>query len=120
MKQQKNSGSKNSRTSSGENRPSRKITSKQVVALAGVALLVLLYLGALVAAITDNSGSGRWFMGCIFGTVAIPVFIWVYTWLYGKLTGKHTIADASRDGSETPRLAEDPADDPGNSPAGKP
>lgn len=74
----------------------KKVTSKQVVALTGVILLVLLYIATLVAAIFDNSDSGRWFMSCIIATVAIPVLIWIYTWMYGKLTGKHTIADTKQ------------------------
>lgn len=72
----------------------KKVTSKQVVALGGVALLVLMYIATLVVAIVDNSDSGKWFMSCIFATVAIPLLIWIYTWMYGRLTGKHTIADA--------------------------
>lgn len=75
----------------------KKITSKQVVAIVGVTLLVLLYIITLVVAIVDNSESGRWFMSCIFGTVAIPLLIWIYIWLYGKFTGKHTIADPEQD-----------------------
>lgn len=74
----------------------KKITSKQVVALIGVILLVLLYIVTLFAAIFDNSDSGRWFMSCIVATVAVPLLIWIYTWMYGKLTGRHTIADAKQ------------------------
>lgn len=69
------------------------MNSKRIVALTGVSLLVLLYIITLVVAITDNSESGRWFMTCIFATVAVPMLIWIYTWLYGKFTGRHTIAD---------------------------
>ena len=72
----------------------KRITSKQVIALVGVALLVLMYIATLIVAIVDNSDSGKWFMCCIFATVAIPLLIWIYTWMYGKLTGRHTIADA--------------------------
>ena len=69
------------------------MTSKQVVAIAGVLLLVLLYIITLIVAIFDNSESGKWFMICIFATVAVPILIWVYTWMYGRLTGRHTMAD---------------------------
>ncbi|MCM1026801.1 MAG: hypothetical protein NC432_10210 [Roseburia sp.] len=71
----------------------RKITSKQVVALIGVILLVLLYLVTLLVAIFAPSASGRLFWICLFSTVAIPLLIWIYTWMYGKLTRKHTFAD---------------------------
>lgn len=75
----------------------KKITSKQVVAIVGVALLVLLYIITLIVAIMDNSESGRWFMSCIIATMAVPLLIWIYIWLYGKFTGKHTIADPKQD-----------------------
>lgn len=75
----------------------KKVTSKQIVAIVGVILLALLYIITLIVAIVDNSESGRWFMSCIFGTVAIPLLIWIYIWLYGKFTGKHTIADSEQD-----------------------
>lgn len=71
----------------------KKITSKQVVAIIGILLLVLMYIMTLIAAIADNSVSGRLFWSCLYATIAIPILIWVYTWMYGKLTGKHTIAD---------------------------
>lgn len=76
-----------------DNRKKTKMNSKRIVALIGVALLALLYIVTLVVAITDNSESGRWFMTCIFATVAVPLLIWIYTWIYGKFTGHHTIAD---------------------------
>lgn len=77
----------------GKDTAKKKVTSKQIVAITGIVLLVLLYIVTLVVAITDNSESGRWFMICIFATVAMPLLIWIYTWMYGKLTGRHTIAD---------------------------
>ena len=79
-----------------ENQDNKKtqMNSKRIVALIGVALLALLYIVTLVVAITDNSESGRWFMTCIFASVAVPILIWIYTWLYGKFTGHHTIADS--------------------------
>lgn len=72
---------------------SRKMTSKQLAALIGVALLVMLYIVTLIVAIVDNSASGELLRICFFATLAVPLFIWVYTWIYGQLTGKHTIAD---------------------------
>ena len=76
------------------NEPKRKITSKQVVAIIGIVLLVLLYLVTLLAAFFDSSASGRLFWMCLFSTIAIPLLIWIYTWMYGKLTGKHTLTDS--------------------------
>lgn len=71
----------------------KRITSKQVVAIIGIVLLVLMYLGALIAAITDSSASGRLFFVCLYATIVIPLLIWIYTWMYGKLTGKRTFTD---------------------------
>lgn len=80
---------KNSRTPDS----GKKVTSKQVVAMIGVVLLVLMYIVTLIAAIVDSSASGRLFWVCLCATVVIPILIWVYTWMYGKLTQKHTFAD---------------------------
>ena len=74
----------------------KQITSKQVAALAGILLLALLYIVTLIVAIFDSSESGRWFMICIFATVAVPILLWIYVWMYGKLTGKPTIADSEQ------------------------
>ncbi|MBO5282794.1 MAG: hypothetical protein J6B43_06680, partial [Lachnospiraceae bacterium] len=68
-------------------------TSRQVVALAGVVLLVALYLITLIVAIFDSDSSGRLFQACLVATIAIPLLIWIYIWMYGKLTGKSTMAD---------------------------
>lgn len=78
-----------------QNKDKKKVTSKQVVAMAGVILLVLLYVVTLIVSIIDKSASGQWFMICLMATVAIPILIWIYTWMYGKLTGKKTIADVN-------------------------
>lgn len=98
----------------------KKITSKQVVAIGGIILLVLIYVVTLIVAIVDNSESGRWFMSCIFATIAIPLLIWVYIWMYGKLTGRHTITDAKQGLGSDQTAASDAAapnapDDSGNS-----
>lgn len=71
----------------------RKIMSKQAVALAGVILLVLMYVITLITAIADNSESAIWFRISLTGTFVIPLIIWFYVWMYGRLTRKHTIGD---------------------------
>ncbi len=76
-----------------ENKQKKGITSKQVVAMTGVILLVLLYAITLAAAILDTSASGSLLWMCLFATIAVPILIWLYTWMYGKLTGKKTISD---------------------------
>ena len=74
----------------------KQITSKQVAALVSILLLALLYIVTLIVAIFDSSESGRWFMICIFATVAVPMLLWIYIWMYGKLTGKPPIADSEQ------------------------
>lgn len=70
-----------------------RITAKQIIALAGVAVLLLLYLVTLLTAFLDNSASGYWFRISLIATIAVPLVIWVYAWMYARLTGKHTIGD---------------------------
>lgn len=71
----------------------KKWTSKRIVALIGVILLLALYIGSLFTSIFAPEKADDMLRFCIFGTVAIPFLIWIYIWMYGKLTGKHTIAD---------------------------
>ena len=71
----------------------KKVTSKQIAAIIGIVLLVLLYVVTLIVAFIDTSASGTLFLLCLFATIAVPVLIWIYTWMYGKLTGRHTFAD---------------------------
>lgn len=87
---------KHSDNSSNASDRKKQITSKQVAALVSILLLVLLYIVTLIVAIFDSSESGRWFMICIFATVAVPMLLWIYIWMYGKLTGKPTIADSEK------------------------
>lgn len=87
-----NSKNRNDKEESGK--AAKKITSRQAAAIAGIALLVLLYIATLVISIVDSSASAVWFRASLFATFALPLLIWVYVWMYGKLTGKHTMADA--------------------------
>ena len=88
-------------TDKNSNSSTKKVTSRQVVAIVGIVLLVLLYVVTLIVSIFDKSASGKWFMACLMSTVAIPLLIWIYTFLYGRLTGKHTIASFDLGGKET-------------------
>lgn len=71
----------------------KKMTTKQIVAIIGIILLVLLYVVTLILAFVDTSASGRMFAVSLLATFAVPILIWIYTWMYGKLTGKSTMAD---------------------------
>jgi len=61
-----------------------KMDSRRVLALAGVILLVLMYVITLIAAITDSSASGHLFAMSLFASFALPFLIWIYTWLFKK------------------------------------
>ena len=54
-----------------------KMTSKQIFAIIGIILLVLLYVVTLFAAIFDSSASHALFATCLLATVAIPLLIWI-------------------------------------------
>ena len=95
--------------------PKKKITSRQVVALLGIALLVLMYLATLITAIAGNPASDRLVFLSMFAPLTIPVLISIYTWIYGKLTGKHTFADFNLGGGSTEKS--DPISAETNSPA---
>ena len=66
-----------------------KMPSKQIFAIIGIILLVLLYVVTLFAAIFDSSASHALFATCLLATVAIPLLIW----MFGKLTNRSTFAD---------------------------
>ena len=70
-----------------------KMNSRQVVALAGVILLVLMYIVTLIAAITDSSASGNLFALSLFASFALPFLIWIYTWLFQKYKERHENED---------------------------
>ena len=84
-------------TDKNEKTAKRTITPRQIAAMAGVILLVLLYVITLAVSIVDSSASGNLVWMCLFATVAIPILIWVYTWLYGRLTGKKTLTGSDSD-----------------------
>ncbi len=71
----------------------KKRTSKQVVAMTGVVLLVLMYVATLVVAIVDTSASGKYFALCLACTFVIPIVVWFYSWMYGRMTGKKVPGD---------------------------
>lgn len=75
-----------------------KITSKQVVAMIGVILLVLMYVLTFVLALVDPSASGKYFMLSLSCTLVIPIIIFIYSWMYARLTGKRTMGDPEQSG----------------------
>ena len=63
---------------------------KQILALAGVIILIGLYLLTLLSSITDNPNSMNYFAASIVATVMIPVLLWAYSFIYRLLSGKGT------------------------------
>ena len=70
-----------------------KMTSKQIFAIAGIVVLVLLYVVTLLAAIFDSSASHALFATWVFFFFYFTVIILIYTWMFGKLTNRSTFAD---------------------------
>lgn len=80
-------------TQENEKKKKSRPTSKQVVAMIGVILLILLYVMTLILALADNSASHSFFAMSLAGTLVIPIIIFLYTWMYGRITGKKAIGD---------------------------
>lgn len=78
----------------------KKRPPKQIAALVGVIVLVLMYIITLIVAIVDTSASGKMFGICIAATFFVPILTWIYIWMYGKLTGKSTMADLNLGGED--------------------
>ena len=74
-----------------------KITSRQIVAMAGVILLVLLYVVTLILAVTDSSASGKFFALSLGCTLVIPIILFLYSWMYGRTTGNKAIGDPDQE-----------------------
>ena len=53
--------------------------ARQIIALIGVILLVLLYVSTLVLAIVDKSSSMKLFPTSVIATIIVPVLIWTVT-----------------------------------------
>ena len=53
--------------------------ARQIIALIGVILLVLLYVSTLVLAIVDKSSSMQLFQTSVIATIIVPVLIWTVT-----------------------------------------
>ena len=61
---------------------------KQILAIIGIILLVLLYLSTLICAIIDRTETMRLFQASVMATVIFPVLLWAYSFIY-KLIKKN-------------------------------
>ncbi len=71
---------------------------KRVVALAGVILLLGVYVVFFFQAVLGKTGPESAFLTCAAATVAIPIVIWMILWVYTVLTGNRTVASADSNG----------------------
>ena len=55
-----------------------KKDKKSVIALLGIALLVLLYVATLVTAFLNIPNWDRLFQACIVATIGLPILLWIY------------------------------------------
>ncbi len=61
----------------------------RITAMAGVVLLVLLYIVTLIAALTTSPASGGLFKACLGASILIPIMLWLYI-RFAKLWGGKT------------------------------
>ena len=86
----KNAKNTTNTRSTGETNTSNASNSQRIVAIIGVALLVVVICALLLTAIFDPTGV--WFRACLVLAIALPILLWIYVWLYGMLKQKKTIA----------------------------
>lgn len=60
---------------------------RQILAIAGAALLVFMYLATLFCAIFDKSKGLVYFKAAIVCTILVPVLLWGYTLIYRLAKG---------------------------------
>lgn len=80
-------------TNSPDKTTKKKMSSRQIAAITGIVLLVLLYAVTLILAIFDSSASGRFFAVSLACTFVIPIIIFFYIWMMGRLSGKKIMGD---------------------------
>lgn len=71
----------------------KKMSSRQIAAIIGIVLLVLMYVITLILAIFDNSASGSFFALSLACTFIIPIIVFLYVWMTGRASGKKIMGD---------------------------
>lgn len=66
---------------------------KQIFAIIGVAVLVLMYVLLLVFALLDIPNWQRFFFACMGATIIIPALLWINFWLYDRMMSKREISE---------------------------
>lgn len=60
-------------------------TLKRILALAGVVIIVGLYVTTLVIALVGGENSGKFLIASIVATVVIPTLLYIFNWLYNMI-----------------------------------
>ena len=81
-------------------------TLKRIAAIAGIVLLLGMYITALVAAVFDFPGAEKIFRASFAMTLAVPIFLFIFIWAIGRMTGRRIISDPE-DPKETSSGSED-------------
>ena len=80
---------------------SKYTKGQRILALAGIVLIVLMYLLALIFSLLKYDWAKTIAQAAVLLTVVVPVLIWAYIWMAGKIFHKHTIADFDLNGVPT-------------------
>lgn len=67
--------------------------AQRMIALTGIAFILLLYILSFVFALIQTPFAKSMFRATLGCTIGIPILCWIYIWLLGKLKKKKTIAD---------------------------
>ena len=62
--------------------------TKQILALAGIIIIIALYLITFLLSFSNAPGADRWLMASLFATIAVPMFIYILLWLHNLLNKK--------------------------------
>ncbi len=61
------------------------MTFKRIVAIIGIAILVILYIVTLISAIFTTPATPELFKACVYATVIVPVLFYAYLLIYKVL-----------------------------------
>lgn len=69
---------------------------KRMIALAGVILLLALYVSTVILACIGSENALNLLRAAIYATIVVPVLLWAYSFIY-KLLREHYSPDARKD-----------------------
>ncbi len=58
---------------------------KRILAVAGIILILSMYVIAIVSAFSDSPNSKSWLMAAVFSTVIVPIVIYTFQMVYRLL-----------------------------------